>query len=330
MPGCSRRAGLGWICLTCGCGLVAVASGFFLPHWLTGCLPPPLWYYGRTIACFIIGGPSSAEESAVSSNDRVVAVANLKGGVGKSTTVLNVAGFAAKAGRRVLMIDTDPQASLTQVTLREDARPTVTLADVLRSRAASLEGAIIPSVLPGVDLVPSSLSLESVLNQSLSLEGREYLLAEALDPHAAAYDLVLIDCRPAIDLSVTNALTAARWMLVPVECSFMALDGYEHVMALAERLRKRINPDLTLLGILPTRYRSGTGHSQEALKAIDGYVAQAQPALRFQPIRLAVAAADAPAYGQSLAQFAPTSAVGREYETVTGQILAWLDQEVWR
>lgn len=266
----------------------------------------------------------------MSSNDRVVAVANLKGGVGKSTTVLNVAGFAAKAGRRVLMIDTDPQASLTQVTLPEATRPAATLADVLRNRATSLEGAIVPSMLPGVDLVPSSLALESVLNQSLSLEGREYLLAEALEPHAAAYDLVLIDCRPAIDLSVTNALTAARWMLVPVECSFMALDGYEHVMALSERLRKRINPDLTLLGILPTRYRAGTGHSQEALKAIEGYIAEAQPALHFQPIRLAVAAADAPAYGQSLAEFAPNSAVGREYEAAARQILAWFDREVKR
>jgi chromosome partitioning protein len=195
-------------------------------------------------------------------NDRVIAVANLKGGVGKTTTVLNLAGFAGQMGKRVLAVDTDPQGSLTRVALPDNA-PIASLTDAFARRARSLDGVRCPSRFAGVELVPSTLALESVIQTAIPWEGREYVLLDMLAPHLKEYDLILIDCRPGIDLSVTNALTAARWLLVPVECSFMALDGYEHVHALQQRLKQRINPNLELLGLLPTRYRSGTGHAQE-------------------------------------------------------------------
>lgn len=259
--------------------------------------------------------------------ERVIAVANLKGGVGKTTTVLNLAGFAADAGQRVLVIDADPQGSLTQILLPESGLAGRTLTDAFRERAQSLEGVRQPSAIPGVDLVPASLGLDAVLQGAAAWTGREYVLLEMLTPHLEAreYSLVLIDCRPAIDLSVTNALTAARWMLVPAECSFMALDGYEYVQTLAGQIQQRINPHLALLGIVPTRYRSGTVHSQAALEEIHRQVEAVQPPLRFEPIRLAVAAADAPAYKASLAQFAPASGVGQDYREATRRILEFLE-----
>ncbi|NTV62930.1 MAG: ParA family protein [Oscillochloris sp.] len=259
--------------------------------------------------------------------EQVIAIANLKGGVGKTTSVLNIAGFAAKAGRRVLVIDTDPQGSLTQVLLPEEGLQGRTLTDAFRERAQSLDGVRQPSSIEGVDLVPASLGLDAVLQGAAAWTGREYVLLEMLTPHldAGAYDLVLIDCRPAIDLSVTNALTAAGWMLVPAECSFMALDGYEYVQTLARQIQQRINPQLRLMGIIPTRYRSGTAHSQAALEEIERQIATVEPPLRFGPVRLAVAAADAPAYKLSLAQFAPTSAVGKDYQDATERILALLE-----
>lgn len=258
---------------------------------------------------------------------RVLAVANLKGGVGKTTTVLNLAGFAAAAGRRVLVVDTDPQGSLTQILLPESGLAGRTLTDAFRERAQSLDGIRQPSALPGVELVPASLGLDAVLQAAAAWTGREYVLLEMLTPHleAAEYDLVLIDCRPAIDLSVTNALTAARWMLVPAECSFMALDGYEYVQTLARQIQQRINPSLALLGILPTRYRAGTGHGQAALGEIERQVETVRPPVRFAPVRLAVAAADAPAYKVSLAQFAPGSGVALDYRDATERTLAFLD-----
>jgi chromosome partitioning protein len=260
-------------------------------------------------------------------SERVIAVANLKGGVGKTTTVLNLAGFAAHAGRRVLVIDTDPQGSLTQILLPQVGLRSRTLTEAFRERAQSLEGVRQPSAIPGVDLVPTTLGLDAMLQGAAAWTGREYVLAEMLSPHLAAneYDLVIIDCRPAIDLSVTNALTAARWMLVPAECSFMALDGYEYVQTLAQQICQRINPHLALLGIVPTRYRGGTGHSQAALEEIQRQVEAVNPPLRFAPIRLAVAAADAPAYKESLAQFAPQSPVGNDYRHLTEQVLAFIE-----
>jgi chromosome partitioning protein len=270
---------------------------------------------------------SSQETSmTVCSNNRVIAVANLKGGVGKTTTVLNLAGFAGRMGKRVLAIDTDPQGSLTRVALPDDA-PTTSFTDAFARRAHSLDGIRSPSRFAGVDLVPSTLALEAVIQTAIPWEGREYVLLDMLAPHLGEYDLILIDCRPGIDLSVTNALTVARWLLVPVECSFMALDGYEHVRALQQRLNQRINPALALLGLLPTRYRSGTAHAQEALAEIQQQVEALQVPLRFAPIRLAVAAADAPAHGMTLADFAPTTPIAHEYRRTAEQILMFLEEQ---
>jgi chromosome partitioning protein len=260
------------------------------------------------------------------SNNRVIAVANLKGGVGKTTTVLNLAGFAGRLGKRVLMVDTDPQASLTHVALPDDT-PAVSLTDAFAWRARTLDGVRCPSRFVGVDLVPSTLALEAVIQTAIPWEGREYVLLDMLSPHLAEYDLILIDCRPGIDLSVTNALTVARWLLVPVECSFMALDGYEHVRALQQRLNQRINPELGVLGLLPTRYRSNTAHAQSALAEIQEQVTALRVPLRFAPIRLAVAAADAPAHGMTLADFAPTSSIAQEYRRAAEQILDFLEDE---
>jgi len=157
-------------------------------------------------------------------NRRVIAIANLKGGVRKTPTVLNLAGFAGQLGKRVLAIDTDPQGSLTRAALPDDA-PTTSLTDAFARRARSLDGVRCPSRFTGVDLVPSTLALEAVIQTAIPWEGREYVMLDMLTPHFNEYDLILIDRRPGIDRSVTNALTAARWLMVPVECSFMALDG---------------------------------------------------------------------------------------------------------
>src|SRR6266511_2608389 len=142
------------------------------------------------------------------SNARVIAIANLKGGVGKTTTVLNLAGFVGQLGKRVLAVDTDPQASLTRVALPEEA-PDGSLTDAFARRARTLDGVRCRSRFTGVDLVPATLALEAVIQTAIPWEGREYVLLDMLTPHLQEYDLILIDCRPGIDLSVMTVLTAA-------------------------------------------------------------------------------------------------------------------------
>src|SRR5262245_49051372 len=127
-------------------------------------------------------------------NAHVIAIANLKGGMGKTTTVLNLAGFAGHLGKRVLAIDTDPQGSLTRVALPDDA-PTTSLTEAFARRARSLDGVRCRSRFTGVDLVPSTLALEAVIQTAIPWEGREYVLLDMLTPHFDEYDLILIDCR---------------------------------------------------------------------------------------------------------------------------------------
>src|SRR5690349_23415902 len=140
--------------------------------------------------------------------ERVIAVANLKGGVGKTTTVLNMAGFAGQMGKRVLAVDTDPQGSLTRVALPDDT-PGASLTEAFARRATSLDGVRCASRFVGVDVVPSTLALEAVIQTAIPWEGREYVLLDMLTPHLDEYHRILIDCLPGLDLLVANALTAA-------------------------------------------------------------------------------------------------------------------------
>lgn len=256
--------------------------------------------------------------------NNVIAIANLKGGVAKTTTCLSLAGAFGRMGKRILLMDVDPQGSLSRVAA-PDPTSTCPLEHMFQHRAHSLDGACEQARFPGVDIVRTTLAFDAVLQMAMAWEGREYVLADMLAPHIPKYDVILLDCRPAVDLSVINALSAARWLLAPVEADFMALDGYAHVRALTHRLRQRINPHLQLLGLLPTKLRM-TGHGRQALDEIEAQACQDHAALHFRPIRLSVAASDASARGLSLAQFAPGSPIAREYQHAAEQILAFLEE----
>ncbi len=197
---------------------------------------------------------------------RIVSVCNQKGGVGKTTTTINLGAALAEQGRKVLLVDFDPQGALSVGLGQGDPRQLeLSVHNMLLERGTEWEDILLETTVEGLDLLPSNIDLSGAEVQLVHEVGREYILAGCLKAATEHYDYILIDCQPSLGLLTINALAASHGVLVPMECEYFAMRGVALLMETIEKVQNRINPDLVIDGFLGTMYDSRTLHTREVL-----------------------------------------------------------------
>ncbi len=220
-------------------------------------------HIGRPLRDFAEPAPLTSTGPA-----RIIALCNQKGGVGKTTTTISLAAALADYGRKVLVVDFDPQGAASVGLGVSPNELNQTVYNLLMDRDAQIGELIQPTGVPGLDLLPANIDLSAAEVQLVGEVARESVLARALRAAEDNYDDILIDCQPSLGLLTVNALTAAHGVLIPLECEFFALRGVALLIETVEKVRDRLNPRLEVDGILATMYDSRTLHSREVLSRV--------------------------------------------------------------
>lgn len=249
----------------------------------------------------------------------VISVVNQKGGVGKTTTTVSLGAALAEYGRRVLIVDFDPQGALSVALGLNPNELGLTVYNLLSDPSCNVRDVIRKTEQGNLDLLPSNIDLAAAELQLVSEVGREHALARALEPVLADYDIILIDCQPSLGLLTLNALSASTGVIVPLECEYFALRGVALLTETIEKVKGRLNPDLEIIGVVATMYDPRTLHSRE----VYARVIQAFGDLVFQTaIHRTVKFPDAAVAGQPIELFAPGSVGAEAYKALAREVLA--------
>lgn len=248
---------------------------------------------------------------------RILALANQKGGVGKTTTTVNIAGELARRGRRVLLIDCDPQGNATTSLGIAKQELRATTYDLLIG-TVELEDVVLSSGRDYLDLLPADQDLAGAAVEMVSIHDRERRLCVALERGASGYDYVLIDCPPSLGLLTLNALVAADGVLIPLQCEYLALEGLAQLKATLDRVRDGLNPNLQILGVIMTMYDGRTNLAQQVVDEVQKHF----PRLIFHTlIPRSVRLSEAPSYGKLIAEYDPQSRSAQAYSAITEELL---------
>ncbi len=249
---------------------------------------------------------------------RIAAVCNQKGGVGKTTTTINLGAALAEQGRRVLLVDFDPQGALSVGLGIQPHELDATIYNLLMERSLSASDVLIKTSVDGMDLLPSNIDLSGAEVQLVHEVGREFVLGRVLQPVIPDYDVILIDCQPSLGLLTVNALACADGVLVPLECEYFAMRGVALLMETIEKVASRLSPKLAIDGLLATMYDSRTLHTREVLANV---VAGFGDTVFHTVISRTVRFPDATVAGEPITRFDPTSNGAASYRELAKEVL---------
>ena len=248
---------------------------------------------------------------------RVIAIANQNGGVGKTTTAINLTAAIAEQGKKVLVIDIDPQGNTTSGFGIDKNALEDTVYELILGEC-SINDCIIKEVIPNVSVLPSNVNLAAAEIELIGIEKKEYILRNEVDYIKEQYDYILIDCPPSLNMLTINAMTTATSVLVPIQCEYYALEGLSQLIHTINLVKERLNPELDMEGVVFTMYDSRTNLSMQVVENVKNHLKQnIYKTLIPRNIRLA----EAPSYGMPITKYDSRSAGAEAYRKLAKEVM---------